>query len=172
MNAERRNRFLEIYFHLLLAFYAIAGIGNSILGNSTGLEVNGSILLYISILTLSISLIIFGFKFGEMAAQHRTCYLTLQRILDPSFSGDLNEKYISTIENLPNHQEIDFMRLAIQDPFSRQQSLTNSDGVPYTFTRLQLVSYIIRRITTLLFLLLLTAPAWLVTAWNTRDLIQ
>lgn len=118
MNAERRNRFLEIYFHLLLAFYSVVGIGNSILGNSTGVQVDGAILLYVSILTLSISLIIFGFKFGELAARHRTCYLTLQRITEPSFNGDLSEKYISTFENLPNHLYIDFLRLAIQYPFS------------------------------------------------------
>lgn len=172
MNAERRNRFLEIYFHLLLAFYAIAGIGNSIIGSATGSQVNGAILLYVSILTLSISLIIFGFKFGELAAQHRTCYLTLQRILEPNFAGDLNEKYISTIENLPNHQQIDFLRLAIQDPFSRTQILKKPDNTPYTFTRLQLLSYMLRRISTWAFLIILTAPAWIVTIWNLWHAIQ
>lgn len=166
MNAERRSRFLEMYFHLLLAFYAIAGIGNSIIGSTTGSQVDGAILLYVSIITLSISLIIFGFKFGEMSAQHRTCYLTLQRIVDPSFKGDLNEKYISTIENLPNHQTMDFMRLAINNPFLKQQELKKSDGTPYTFNRLQLASYVVRRVGTWIFLAALTAPGWVVTFWN------
>ncbi|WP_417247403.1 SLATT domain-containing protein [Celeribacter sp.] len=172
MKAERRNRFLEIYFHLLLAFYAISGIGNSILGSATNSEVNGAILLYISILTLSISLIIFGFKFGELATQHRTCYLTLQRILAPSFKGDLNEKYISTIENLPNHKEIDFLRTVIDDPFSRKQSLKKPDGTPYEFSQLKLASYIVRRISSWAFLTALTTPAWLVTFWNFKNIAQ
>ncbi|TKA97635.1 SLATT domain-containing protein [Cereibacter changlensis] len=166
MNAERRSRFLELYFHLLLALYSIAGIGNGILGTSSGSQINGAVLLYVSILTLAISLIIFGFKFGELAAQHRSCYLMLQRLLEADISDNLNEKYISTIENLPNHQQIDFLRLVIQDPFSRTQALRTPDGTSYTFTRLQLIAYVVRRMAAWVFLALLTLPAWLVTFWN------
>lgn len=172
MNAERRNRFLELYFHLLIAFYAFSGIGNSILGSASNSQVNGTILLYISIFTLSISLIIFGFKFGETAAQHRTCYLTLQRIMDPNYAGNVNQDYITTIQNLPNHHRIDFLRLVIDKPFSKEQSLKNPNGAPYIFTPFELVSFVVQRIFTWIFLVALTAPAWLVTGWNLKNILQ
>ncbi|MGA0613238.1 SLATT domain-containing protein [Paracoccus sp. KR1-242] len=172
MNAERRNRFLEIYFHLLLAFYSVTAIGNGIIGSANKSEVDGSVLLYVSIITLCISLLIFGFKFGETAAQHRTCYLMLQKIRISYKGHYLNEKYIDAISDLPNHKQIDFLRLAIDDPFSLQQKLKQPNGNCYQFSPLELADYVIRRVATWVFLILLVMPAVLVTIWNFRNFTQ
>ena len=85
---------------------------------------------------------------------------------------NLNEKYIDTIENLPNHKEIDFLRLAISNPLSTTQSLKLPDGQIYQITRLGLASYIIRRLFTWVFLIFLTTPAWIVTYWNFQQFIK
>ena len=172
MNAERRNRFLEIYFHLLLAFYSIAAIGNTILGRASGSEVNSEIVLYISILTLSISLIIFGFKFGETAAQHRACYLQLQKLMEVPYNGDLIEKFIDTISNVPNHSTTDFLRLAIAHPFSKEQNLKLPNGARYTATKLELFRYACARISTFFVLIIFTLPAFTVTALNFVEFIR
>jgi len=166
MNAERRNRFLEIYFHLLLAFYSVAAIGNSIIGRASGGEISGEIVLYLSILTLSISLIIFGFKFGETAAQHRACYLELQKLMGSSHEEDLNRRFIETIANVPNHSTMDYLRLAIAHPFTRVQNLKLPNGEYYTATRAALVRYAFNRVAVVMVLVIFTLPAWAVTGLN------
>lgn len=166
MNAERRNRFLEIYFHLLLAFYSVAAIGNSIIGRASGGEISGEIVLYLAILTLSISLIIFGFKFGETAAQHRSCYLELQKLMGSDHGEDLNRRFIETIANVPNHSTMDYLKLAIAHPMTKVQTLRLPNGEHYTATTAVLLRYAFNRVAVVLILIIFTLPAWAVTALN------
>jgi len=99
MNAEIRNRYLEYYFHITLALFALSSIFIALFQNETNVSSFENILTFTTICTLSISLLIFGFSFGEVAAQHRSCYLDLQRlrIEDSGTEGSLNARYINTL---------------------------------------------------------------------------
>lgn len=118
MRAEKRNRFLEHYFHIVLALYALSAIGTSLYPIAdTGNSIQKFIIPFASVFTLSISLLIFGFKFGESAAKHRSCYLELQK-LDVSRitdAAELNEKYITVLGHYSNHSYSDFMKVALHE---------------------------------------------------------
>lgn len=130
MNAEKRSRFLELYFHIVLALFALASIGISVVGDVSNVRLNDSILSFTSITTLCLSLLIFGFKFGETAANHRSCYLSLQKLRasDESNAQVLEDQYIETLRHHPNHTTGDYMRLATENIFQSEQSITSPDG--------------------------------------------
>jgi hypothetical protein len=131
MNAEKRSRFLELYFHIVLALFALASIGISVLGNAESSNVNESIFTFTSITTLCLSLLIFGFKFGETAANHRACYLALQKLRetgDSAVAENLNSTYIDILAHHPNHTTGDYMRLAVKNVFYGEQQLESPLG--------------------------------------------
>lgn len=130
MNAEKRSRFLEIYFHIVLALFALASICISVVGDAQYVRFSESILSFTSITTLCLSLLIFGFKFGETAANHRSCYLSLQKLRGSAETDPhkLEEAYIKVLGHHPNHTTGDYMRLAISDIFGDEQSLMSPDG--------------------------------------------
>ncbi|MBR2658233.1 MAG: SLATT domain-containing protein [Loktanella sp.] len=130
MNAEKRSRFLELYFHIVLALFALASICISVVGDTQNIRLNENIFSFTSITTLSLSLLIFGFKFGETAANHRSCYLSLQKMRGSNESDDhkLEENYINVLSFHPNHTTGDYMRLAISNIFEDEQNLTSPDG--------------------------------------------
>lgn len=130
MNAEKRSRFLELYFHIVLALFALASIGISILN---GTDVDGlkeSFFSFASITTLCISLLIFGFKFGETAANHRTCYLSLQALQSRNVAdnSELEQEYIKILGHHPNHTSGDYMRLALSNIWTSRQKLESPLG--------------------------------------------
>jgi len=130
MKAEKRSRFLELYFHIVLALFALASIGISVL-NLTNIDaIKESILTFASITTLCLSLLIFGFKFGETAASHRSCYLALQK-LRASMQQDhtsLERDYIDILGHYPNHTNGDYMRLAVSNVLQPAQELESPPG--------------------------------------------
>lgn len=130
MKAEKRSRFLELYFHIVLALFALASIGISIVGDVSHARLNESILSFTSITTLCLSLLIFGFKFGETAAKHRSCYLSLQKLRATTQLDEetLNTKYVDILGHHPNHTSGDYMRLAISDLLQAQQALESPIG--------------------------------------------
>ena len=147
MNAERRNRRYELYFHLLLAFYSIAAIGHQILSNGKEGILGSDVFLFLSVCTLSLSLLIFGFKFGETAAQHRACYLKLQDLRHQFMSiEELNESYVSAIGSLPNHTKRDFHNVVIGNVFKKTQELQKSDGSKYELSIWARVKYVFQEI--------------------------
>lgn len=145
MRAEKRNRFIEHFFHITLVLFALSSIFVALFhdpANVTGFE---NVLIFTSICTLSISLLIFGFKFGETAAQHRSCYLDLQklRVVDEGTDADakLNTKYIDTLGYYPNHSTGDYFSVTISNIFSAKQDLEDSSGHPIEFSRFSRFSY-------------------------------
>jgi hypothetical protein len=136
MKAEARNRRLEFFFHITLALFALSSIFVGLFQFETGFSGFDNILTFTSICTLSISLLIFGFKFGETAAQHRSCYLDLQRLRFQALDAEnsLNEKYIDTLSYYPNHSTSDYMSVTISNIFSSKQSLKDSNGEPFLFS--------------------------------------
>lgn len=147
MNAERRNRRYELYFHILLAAYSIVAIGYNILETSHKVSVGDDVFLFLSVFTLALSLLIFGFKFGETAAQHRTCYLALQKLrFENHTAEELNNKYVSTIGNLPNHTTQDFLNVAISNVFSRTQEMSSAEGRRYEFSHFSRLRFVLTHI--------------------------
>lgn len=130
MKSEKRNRFLEYYFHVTLAAYALASIAISLSRGESAETELGSVLTFTSVCTLSVSLLIFGFKFGEVAAQHRSCYLELQKIrIDGTDNiSDLNIKYIKVLSYYPNHSTGDYMSIIVSNIFSSTQDAKDAKG--------------------------------------------
>jgi hypothetical protein len=140
IQAEKRNRFLEHYFHIVLALYALSSIAVSLYPiTDSSSNVQKFLLPFSSIFTLSISLLIFGFKFGETAAKHRTCYLELQKLELADFSdvSKVNEKYTDILGNHSNHTNADHMKTVITNIFSDVQETRNSFDQNYVFTWFQ-----------------------------------
>lgn len=130
MHAEKRSRFLELYFHIVLALFAFATISISIWSATAATAMSDSVLTLTAIATLCLSLLIFGFKFGEIAAQHRSCYLGLQRLRLGEYSdaAKLNKDYIELLGYFPNHSKGDYYRLAMTNIFLAEQGMTTPNG--------------------------------------------
>ncbi len=159
INAEKRSRFLELYFHIVLAMFALASIGISILsGDSIG-GLKEDTLSFAAITTLCLSLLIFGFKFGESAAKHRSCYLALQKLRATNHedSSKLEIEYIEVLGHYPNHTSGDYMRLAVSNIFESAQTLESPPGKKIELGRWARVKYaigwLIARVALLLFAL-------------------
>ena len=140
IRAEKRNRFLEHYFHIVLALYALSSIAVALYpmaDTSTGMQrfLNS----FSSVFTLTISLLIFGFKFGEAAAKHRACYLELQKLRESDCCdvSQLNNNYISTLGYYSNHTYSDFMHSVVTNFFSGDKQINDSSGKSFFFTKLQ-----------------------------------
>ncbi|MCE2918709.1 MAG: hypothetical protein LW837_02070 [Roseomonas sp.] len=101
------------------------------------------LLPFSSIFTLSISLLIFGFKFGETAAKHRICYLELQRLELADFSDvrQVNARYIDILGHHSNHTNLDHMKTVVTDIFSDVQDTKNSLGENYVLTKWQRLKF-------------------------------
>jgi hypothetical protein len=143
MKAEKRNRFLEYYFHITLALFALGSIFIALFEKPLNADSFENVLTFTSICTLSISLIIFGFAFGETAAKHRSCYLDLQklRLATTCDVVELNTKYIETLAYYPNHSTSDYMNVVISNIFSEKQELKNSNGDQIYFSKFSRLKY-------------------------------
>jgi hypothetical protein len=143
MKAEKRKRFLEFYFHIALALFALASIAISLFQSEPSSTQFGTMMTFTSICTLSISLLIFGFRFGETAAQHRSCYLDLQRlrISEDLDIVQLNKKYIDTLCYYPNHSNLDFMDVAVSNIFFAKQALKDSNGSQISYSLFSRATY-------------------------------
>lgn len=130
MNAEKRSRFLELYFHIILALFSLVSIGISILGGGDIQRLKSEILTFASITTLCLSLLIFGFKFGESAANHRACYLALQKLRAEGreTAAVLETAFIEILGHHPNHTSGDYKRLAVGNVWMRKQTLESPPG--------------------------------------------
>jgi hypothetical protein len=144
MQAEKRSRFLELYFHIVLASFALASIAVSVF-NQNNLDTHKeSILSFTSITTLCLSLLIFGFKFGEVAANHRSCYLELQKLRAMKSKDHLaiEQKFIEILGYYPNHTNGDYMRLAVSNVFRFDQELESPLGKKTKFSLWQRSVYV------------------------------
>jgi len=121
--AEKRYKSYNNSAHLYTALISFSLIAASLLfGQTTSNTLVNSILVSGSVLILAISLITFGFHFGETAVMHRECYLSLQEIYNDENMelSDKKDRYISILKSYPNHSDIDFHRLGISDPNAKR----------------------------------------------------
>ncbi|WP_333827574.1 SLATT domain-containing protein [Pararhodobacter sp.] len=110
MYAEKRLRLYDWVAHLLLSWLSLSVIAWSVVRSSVE---NGVLIdLYTAILSVFVfafSVIVFGFKFGENAAQHRECYLRLQKLLDSGASLDeFTQQYHEILAGYGNHGSWDY----------------------------------------------------------------
>lgn len=110
MYAEKRLRLYDWVAHLLLSWLSLSVIAWSVVRSSVE---NGVLIdLYTAILSVFVfafSVIVFGFKFGENAAQHRECYLRLQKLLDSGTSPDeFTQQYHEILAGYGNHGSWDY----------------------------------------------------------------
>lgn len=163
MNAEKRNRRYELYFHLLLAFYSLSAIGYGIIANEQVNAIGDDDFLFLSVVTLTLSLLIFGFKFGETAAQHRACYLSLQKLrFEKHTAESLNGAYITAIGSLPNHTTNDFHRLVITNLLSKKQIQKDAYDNPYEFSHFERLKFTLSQLIIWISAALLFLPALLI----------
>jgi hypothetical protein len=149
MRAEKRNRFIEHFFHITLALSALSSIFVGLFHDPTSVTGFENVIIFTSTCTLSISLLIFGFKFGETAAQHRSCYLDLQKlrvvkedsVVDADADAKLNIKYIDTLGYYPNHSTGDYLSVTISNIFSAEQDLKDPSGHPLKFSTFSRIAY-------------------------------
>lgn len=157
MNAEKRRRFLDLYFHIVLASFALSSIGISVLNRTHIGPLKEDMLTFTSITTLCLSLLIFGFKFGETAANHRSCYLALQKLRATKYDDllSLEQDYIEILGHYPNHTHGDYLRLAVSNIWGPTQDLESPPGRKVTFDcwdrLVYVVGWFLARVTLILF---------------------
>ncbi|PCJ91180.1 MAG: hypothetical protein COA50_16765 [Flavobacteriaceae bacterium] len=131
--AENRFRRYELMSHLLLSIYSIAIIALTIFKEflPEGAPVDAYTIVY-SVLALSASIIVFGFRFGETAALHRECYLRLQELHDShDDAAEIERNYHSILSSYPNHSDLDYARLVLSRTFpNNRNGLKRNDGTP------------------------------------------
>ncbi|ADE85020.1 SLATT domain-containing protein [Rhodobacter capsulatus] len=169
MNAERRNRRYEIWATIELSSVSVGIIGLTTFRDRLGAFPVDEYTLILSIMTLVISTLIAGAKFGERAATFRECYLQLERL--NASKQDLQEKtseYNAILASYPNHSDIDYTSLIISRTLWRNQELCDPRGRSITWTWGTLGSWILYIFVEVLVYLVLPALVFLpaaVLAW-------
>ena len=140
MQAERRYKTYSLISHLFLSYYALLMIFHSILSNTPTTSLSASQLnLALSVAIFGVSLVVYGFRFGETAQLHRDCYLRLQKLIDlTNDERKLRADYHEIIAGYPNHSARDFDDLIFDRTFMKKEVLRNSKG-PIVWTRMILI---------------------------------
>lgn len=146
MIAEKRYRLYEIVSHISLSWLSLSVITWSIVHRSqppgTLLDTYTAVL---SVFVFAISIVIFGFRFGETAALCRECYLRLQKLHASSLSlQDITNQYHEILGAYENHDKKDFERLIMERTLWGSRDLWSSDGKKITWSCPMLLSYALR----------------------------
>ncbi|MEG3146447.1 SLATT domain-containing protein [Sphingomonas sp. RT2P30] len=132
INSERRFRRYALLSHLGLSWYAFLSIVFSIYQGSVATKIGESSAsqtsLIISVLTFGLSLVIYGFKFDDVANQHRDCYLRMQAIYKSQCDAQTKlNQYHDLLIHYPNHSTSDYDNLLF-DAWKRGDAISNEDG--------------------------------------------
>ncbi|MBF5095556.1 SLATT domain-containing protein [Azospirillum sp. INR13] len=117
MISERRYLSYDLAAHLMINTLSAVMLLASIYPQEIGSIIPGfsKINVACSILLFAISLIVYGFKFGEKAARHRECYLKLQDLIEHEMPHhQMAEKYSAIMECYPNHASRDYFDLIFE----------------------------------------------------------
>ena len=116
MFSERRYRLYDVTSHLLLSYMSLLIIVAFVFSDELGSEVPhfDKIAITLALFLFTTSLIIYGFRFSEMANKHRDCYLKLQG-LEQNFDqqSDPGTAYQEILSCYPNHAQRDFEDLVL-----------------------------------------------------------
>lgn len=137
MNSEKRFRRYEVTSHLLLSWLSLSVIAWAVVRGSVpstaALDIYTAIL---SVVVFAFSVIIFGFKFGEIAGQHRECYLRLQKLHDGQVKDEeeLFRQYHEVLGAYGNHSEWDFEALVLSRTLYSNREVWGRDGKKITWS--------------------------------------
>lgn len=150
MYAEKRLRLYDWVAHLLLSWLSLSVIAWSVVRSSVE---NGALIdLYSAILSVFVfafSVIVFGFKFGEGAAQHRECYLRLQKLLDSGVSSDeFTQQYHEILAGYGNHGSWDYESLVLSLTLfnkreGQERAMQGKDGSSIVWSWVMLLKHVI-----------------------------
>jgi hypothetical protein len=131
MNSERRLRGYGLVAHLAISWYSflliVLGVFQAQITRATAIDV-GPYAIVLSVLVFGLSLIFYGFRFDERAAEYRDCYLTLQKLYRSALTPDKKmEEYSSILERYPNHSETDYEQVVFES-WRRKISIENAQG--------------------------------------------
>lgn len=110
MVTEARHRRNAKLWDLIVIWYSTAMVIASVMSLQTTEGSETSYLLVslsIGVLAMSIFVPTLGHKVD--ADKHRSCYLSLQELLDTADNGALSKEYHSILAEYPNHQDRDWI---------------------------------------------------------------
>ena len=136
MMAERRYKGYDGVFTILIATLSVLAIGMNLLALAHENSINASFYsTFIAVFILMISLIVYGFQFGQKATLHRECYLRLQKINSEIRELDaLNSAYNEILGAYPNHSNRDYETFVVGETLFKKKSLIDSKGLPVKWT--------------------------------------
>jgi hypothetical protein len=145
MNAEKRFRKYDRVSHLLLSWLSLSVIAWAVVRGSitstAHLDIYTAIL---SVFVFAFSVVIFGFRFGETAAQHRECYLRLQKLHDGEFNDDeLTRQYHEILGGYGNHSDWDYESLILDRTLYSSRKVWGRDGQKISWTGPMLVKHLL-----------------------------
>ena len=148
MLAEKRYRRYEYISHLLLSWLALGVIAWAVVRTSQPSDVLlDTYSAILSAFVFAISIIVFGFRFGETAALHRECYLRLQKLHDSeSEPAKLTREYHEILGAYGNHNDTDFEALIIDRTLLNNRKVWGKDGREITWSVAMVAKYVIRKI--------------------------
>lgn len=136
MVAEKRYKIYEISSHLFLSYMSLLMILSTIFSAELRGTVHhfDQITLCISLSIFAASLISYGFRFGETAAQFRECYLRLQELEHQALSeAETAKRYFEILGSCPNHSTADYGRFVVEMTFLTNKSIKSGpDTISWT----------------------------------------
>ena len=145
MQSERRFRRYNVTSHLLLSWLSLSVISWAVargsIEQSTYLDIYTAIM---STFIFAFSIIVFGFRFGETAAQHRECYLKLMKLYDGNLPDeDLKRQYQEVLGAHENHSTWDYESLILDRTLLKNDNLWTSSESKISWTPIMLFKHVI-----------------------------
>ena len=144
--SENRYRLYDLTSHLFLTYMALLMIIASVFSKELGLVVRHfeKITILLALFLFTTSLVIYGFRFSEMAGKHRDCYLKLQG-LELNFDGlsDPSTLYQEILSCYPNHAQRDYENFIIDRTLFKAAKLT-VDKEAISWTKWMLLKKVVR----------------------------
>lgn len=130
MFSERRYRLYDRTSHLFLTYMSLLMIIAVIFSGELADSVPhlNEIRITLALFVFTTSLIIYGFKFSEIADKHRNCYLKLQA-LGQNFEKETDpaQAYQDILSDFPNHASWDYDDLILDRTLFRKSKLNVGD---------------------------------------------
>lgn len=145
--SEVRYKKYSFYSHIIFSYYSFLLIITSIFSDQLSLKIQffSQLNISISVALFASSLIVYGFRFDEIASKHRNCYLRLNSMLSNKINDDeMLKKYHEILEFFPNHASKDYDNFLFQN-WWKNRSIWNSNGKIQPSWK-QIIIHIIRQI--------------------------
>ncbi len=166
MLAEQRYRHYNPLSHLLTCYYSLLLIILSIFSGQivSNPQIVQGVGITFSVVVFALSLVLYGFHFGETADKHRECYLRLQSLYNSNPDAvNLAVKYDEIISVYPNHSPRDYRDLIVETVLNGHNPITSpGKGPSLSPNWLQYLEYVLRKAMFVIFgyLIHIIWPVW------------